>query len=228
MRRYFNFIFWIASVLLLSGVLRSVAQDYYSSLMLAIALLPGVITAKIMIKEISFKSVKTTVLHSIYLALITILVEYQTILFVHLYLYNFGLTTEFEIIFNPFFLWLIMICLLSLEKLLEIKFLPTEKIEENRLIEFTSDRKKISIPINSIIYIESRDYEVWVRCVEEISYRTKMNISHWEEVLDSRFIRVHRSYLVNKTYITKTDTSCVYAGGKSIEISRKYKERIQL
>jgi DNA-binding LytR/AlgR family response regulator len=116
-----------------------------------------------------------------------------------------------------------MICLLSLEKLIEIKYLPAERVEENRVIEFTSDRKKISIPVDSIIFIESRDYEVWVRCADGLSYRTKMNISHWEEVLDSRFIRVHRSYLVNKAHITKTDSSCVYAGGKTIEISRKYK-----
>lgn len=226
MRRYYNLIFWCASVLLLSGVLRSVAQDYYSSFLLAIALLPGVIAAKLLLKEIDFNARKSALLHSIYLALITLLIEYLSILFVHLYLYNFGLTVESEILFNPFFLWLIMICLLSLEKLIEIKYLPAEKVEEDRVIEFTSERKKISMPVDSIIFIESRDYEVWVRCIDGVSYRTKMNISHWEEVLDSRFTRVHRSYLVNKKHITKTESNCVYAGGKSIEISRKYKEKI--
>ncbi|OFY90093.1 MAG: hypothetical protein A2266_07210 [Bacteroidetes bacterium RIFOXYA12_FULL_40_10] len=228
MRRYYNLIFWVASVLLLSGVLRSITKDYYSSLLLAIALLPGVIAAKLLIKEISKNDRRTAMLHSIYLAIITLLIEYLSIIFVQNYLFNFGLNKESEILFNPFFLWLIMICLLSLEKLIEIKYLSVERVKENRVIEFTSERKKISIPVDSIIFIESRDYEVWVRCADGLSYRTKMNISHWEEVLDSRFIRVHRSYLVNKTHITKTDSSCVYAGGKTIEISRKYKERIQL
>ncbi len=228
MRRYYNLIFWVASVLLLSGVLRSVTKDYYSSLLLAIALLPGVIAAKLLLRGIDFNVRRTAILHSIYLAVITLLIEYFSILVVHLYLFNFDLIRESQILFNPFFLWLIMICLLSLEKLIEIKYLPTERVEENRVIEFTSERKKISIPVDSIIYVESRDYEVWVRCIDGVSYRTKMNISHWEEVLDSRFIRVHRSYLVNKKHITKTESNCVYAGGKSIEISRTYKEKIHL
>jgi len=224
----FKIIFWIVAVLILSGVLSSLTQYFYSSLLLAIALLPGVIAAKYLLKGISFKNRRSGILHSIYLAIITLLIEYISILFVHLYLFNLGLTSESEILFNPFFLWLIMICLLSLEKLIEIKYLPAEKVEESRVIEFTSERKKISIPVDSIIFIESRDYEVWVRCTDGVSYRTKMNISHWEEVLDSRFIRVHRSYLVNKNHITRADSSYVYASGKAIEISRKYKERIQL
>jgi hypothetical protein len=228
MRRYFGLIFWMAVVLLLSGVLRSTTNDYYSSLLLAITLLPGVITAKILIKEISFKNRVTGIIHTGYLALITLLIEYLAILFVHLYLYHFGLTEESDILFNPFFLWLIMICFISLEKLLESKLIPPSINNENPYIEFTSERRRVSIPINSIIYIESRDYEVWVRAAEGISYRTKMNISHWEQVLDSRFVRVHRSYLVNKNHITRVDSSYVYASGKAIEISRKYKERIQL
>ena len=90
MRRYYNLIFWVASVLLLSGVLRSITKDYYSSLLLAIAFLPGVIAAKLLIKEISKNDRRTAMLHSIYLAIITLLIEYLSIIFVQNYLFNFG------------------------------------------------------------------------------------------------------------------------------------------
>lgn len=46
MKRYFNIVYWASVVLLLSGVFMSTTKNYASSLLLAVAALPGVIFAK--------------------------------------------------------------------------------------------------------------------------------------------------------------------------------------
>jgi DNA-binding LytR/AlgR family response regulator len=98
--------------------------------------------------------------------------------------------------------------------------------EVSRFIEFTSERKKISLEIDKITFIESCDDEVWVRTSSGISYRTKMNISNWELTLDSRFIRIHRSYLVNRAHISKITPNKIWIGNKSLEVSRKYRDKV--
>lgn len=158
--------------------------------------------------------------------MIVLLVEYLSILFVDLYLVNYALGKNADIIFNPFFIWLLTVAFLSLEKLLENKIESGPEADKSRFFEFTSDRKKVSLEIESIIYIESKDDEVWVRTLTDISYRTKMNISNWEMALDSRFIRIHRSYLVNKAHISKITPTKLWICDKSLEISRKYRDKI--
>jgi DNA-binding LytR/AlgR family response regulator len=226
MRRYFSIIYWTVVVLLLSGVLRSATKDFISSLLLSVTLLPGVIITKFFWEDISFKNRAEGILHTIYLAVIALLVEYLAILFADQYLYTLGIVNDADIVFNPFFIWLLLIAFLSVEKLLEIKLNTKWSDHQEKFITFISERRKISLEINSIIYIESRDYEVWIRTTEAVSYRTRMNISHWEEVLDSRFVRIHRSFLVNRMYINKSDSCRVWIGDKPLEISRKYKEKV--
>lgn len=226
MRKYFSIIFWGLFVLVLSLVLQSTAKNYASSLFLSLALIPGIILAKVFLKQISFKDIWNGILNSIYLAAITLLTEYLVILSVDQYLFSLGLKYEANIIFNPFFLWFLIISCLSLEKYI-MHIIPGKSDEKiDRVIDFISERKKVSLRESSIMYVESRDNEVWIRCDTGVSYRTKMNISHWEEVLDSGFIRIHRSFLVNIDHITKFSPTKVWVEDISLEVSRKYKESV--
>jgi len=226
MKKYFNIVYWAFVVLLLSGVFMSTTENYSSSLLLAVAILPGVIFAKFFLSDISFTNRWRGIYHLICLAMIVLLVEYLSILFVDLYLVNYILSKNADIIFNPFFIWLLTVAFLSLEKLLENKIESGAEADKSRFIEFTSDRKKVSLEIESITYIESKDDEVWVRTLTDTSYRTKMNISNWEMALDSRFIRIHRSYLVNKARIIKITPTKLWINDKPLEISRKYRDKI--
>lgn len=226
MKKYFNIVYWASVVLLLSGVFMSTTENYSSSLLLSVAILPGVIFAKFFISDISFTNKWRGIYHLICLAMIVLLVEYLSILFVDVYLVNYVLGKNSDIIFNPFFIWLLTVAFLSLEKLLENKIESVPEADKSRFIEFTSDRKKVSLEIESIIYIESKDDEVWVRTITDTSYRTKMNISNWEMALDSRFIRIHRSYLVNKAHISKITPTKLWICDKSLEVSRKYRDKI--
>jgi hypothetical protein len=204
----------------------STSANYLSALLLALATLPGVMFAKFFINDISFKKRWMGIYHLICLAMIVLLIEYLSIMLADLYLINTIIDNNAGFIFNPLFIWLMAIAFISLEILLENKINLESEEEISRFIEFTSERKKISLEIDTITFIESCDDEVWVRTPSEISYRTKMNISNWELTLDSRFIRIHRSYLVNRAHITKITPTKIWIGNKSLEVSRKYRDKV--
>lgn len=226
MKRYFNIIYWVFVILLLSGLFMSASANYLSALLLALASLPGVIFAKFFFPDISFKNRWMGIYHLICLAIIVLLVEYLSIILADLYLINSIIDKNADFIFNPFFIWLMTIAFISLEIVLENKINLRSEEGVSRFIEFTSDRKKVSLEIDTITYIESCDDEVWVRTTSDKSYRTKMNISNWELTLDSRFIRIHRSYLVNRACITNVSPTKIWIAGKSLEVSRKYRDKV--
>ena len=226
MNGFINFLYWVFVTFLLSGVFMSTADGYSSALMLSVATLPGVITAKFFIEDISFTKRLRGLFHMMCLAFAVLFIEYLSIILVDIYIINYMSEKNADLVFNPFFIWLIIIAFLSLERLLESRVKSMTESQKSKYIEFTSERKRISIEIDSIIYIESCDDEVWIRTNINSSYRTKMNISNWQMALDSHFIRIHRSYLVNRAHITKVTPKKVYIGNKALDISRKYREKI--
>lgn len=210
MKKYFSIIYWFVATLVLSAILISILKFYSASLLLSIMILPGALFAKYFMKDISFKNRTSGIIHSLYLALATLFIVYLGIFSSYWYLLKLGPDECPDIMLNPIFIWLLLISFIGLEK----------------FIEFISDRKKISIEIDSIKYVESKDDEVWIRTTIGTSYRTKMKISQWEEVLDNRFLRVHRSFIINKNLISQHNSSFIFIGDKSLEISRKYKEKV--
>lgn len=65
---------------------------------------------------------------------------------------------------------------------------------------------------------------MWIHTAGNVAYRTKTRISQWETQLDSRFLRIHRSFIVNTARIDRCCPAHVEIGGMTIEISRKYRE----
>ena len=148
----------------------STSANYSSALLLALATLPGVMFAKFFINDISFKKRWMGIYHLICLAMIVLLIEYLSIMLADLYLINTIIDNNAGFIFNPLFIWLMAIAFISLEILLENKINLESEEEISRFIEFTSERKKISLEIETITFIESRDDEVWVRTTLDQSY----------------------------------------------------------
>ena len=101
-----------------------------------------------------------------------------------------------------------------------------KKYPSDRPITFYSVYKKISLKKEDILYIESRDSEVWIYARDGQQYRNRTGISQWEDVLGSGFVRIHRSYLVNRTYASVSSPECVCVAGNELPISRKYKDGV--
>jgi hypothetical protein len=205
-------------------VLWSAVGSLAVALFIAVMLLPGVMFVKFFAGDLSFKNPRKGILHTIYFVAIVMLIEYLGIILVYSTVSEYPHTDEIpDIITNPLFIWLVLGSLLSIEYLLKAKLFSGE-VPAEKYISFTSDRKRVSLEIDSILYIESRDYEVRVVTVAGTTYPTRMKISQWESVLDNRFVRVHRSFIVNRNHVSRFDTRTAWLGETAIEISRKYRE----
>ncbi len=104
----------------------------------------------------------------------------------------------------------------------------TEKNEINSIF-VKSEYKLVQIELDKILYIEGlKDY---VKIYIEDSTRailSLMNMKAMEELLpDSRFMRVHRSYIVQKQKIKVIDRGRIVFGKTYIPISNSYKEKFQ-
>ena len=204
----------------------SLAESYVVALFLAIMMLPGALFAKFFGSSLSFKNRFKGIMDTIYFLLIILVMEYLFIFLVYFYFDNYNLPKPLGILFNPLFIWLLLFAFLGLERFLASKLAVGKS--HSRFIEFTSERKKIRIEVDTISYIESRDDVVFVAVSDGVQYRTKMNITLWNNVLDDRFVRVHRSFIVNRSCICgmsagrlKLDT------GVEIDVSKRYRETVE-
>ena len=90
------------------------------------------------------------------------------------------------------------------------------------------DRKNRKISHDLILYVESLSDYVKIHTTEVNSpIITKAKISQIERELPEEFIRIHRSYLVNRNEITTYSTEQVQLAGEQLPISRTYKQRVK-
>lgn len=109
--------------------------------------------------------------------------------------------------------------------------LQQPKAEKNEInsIFVKSEYKLVQIELDKILYIEGlKDY---VKIYTEDSTRailSLMNMKAMEELLpESRFMRVHRSYIVQKQKIKVIDRGRIVFGKTYIPISDSYKQKFQ-
>jgi DNA-binding LytR/AlgR family response regulator len=89
------------------------------------------------------------------------------------------------------------------------------------------DKKKVKILLNDILYIESLREYIKISTLQK-SILTKLQIGQIEQTLEkNNFIRVHRSYIVNKNKIEAYSASFLEINNVEIPIGRSYKELVQ-
>jgi len=113
----------------------------------------------------------------------------------------------------------------SLSNLSVSKQIPIEDEIVNDHIYVNENKKYIKIKFDNVLYIESiKDY-VRIHLANK-SVITKDSISKFEAKLSSDFLRIHRSYIVNKTKITAFTKVDVEIGDKEIPIGSSYKDEV--
>lgn len=97
---------------------------------------------------------------------------------------------------------------------------------EIAFLEIISNRKKVRIPYDEIIYIESlADYIMIYTDNNEV--RSKMKISAISKELPDLFVRIHRSFIVNKEKVTAIRSGELEIGEKVFTISRSYQKEVR-
>ena len=127
--------------------------------------------------------------------------------------------------YNPVFIAGVLTLLILVDWALK-RYLEKSFPAAREPIRFISDRKPVSLLPEEIRYIESNDKEVMVYATEGRRFRNKTGISQWESILGDGFVRIHRSYLVNRAAITSVGPDSLTAAGQTLPISRKYRNTL--
>ncbi len=92
-------------------------------------------------------------------------------------------------------------------------------------IYIRKDRKQVKIKFEDILYIESSKDYVKIYLSNK-NYITKYSISAFYKQLDKRFIRVHRSYIVNQNKVTAYTKNDIEINTMEIPIGENYKQDV--
>ena len=232
MKRLLIISYWVVSILLVAIVLTSLGYRFLEALFIGSMFLPGALAAKYFFQKVNFKDRWAGVKDTAFIVLGIMMGEMLLFLIAHYSILAFrgripGHEWEWpdlpQILTNPVFIAIILTALAAGSYFFESwldKKCPTKPAP----ITFTSDRKPVTLPLEEILYVESNDDITTVVATGGRLFRNKTPISQWEAILKPHFIRIHRSYLVNKDAITNIDVDLLYVGDTQLPISRKYKD----
>ena len=116
--------------------------------------------------------------------------------------------------------------LLSINNQKEIRIKDLEETLDNqspKSIVIRYKRQNYPILEADIIVIESLADYVKIKTTRD-DIITKMTISSLDEMLSSRFIRTHRSFVINVDYVSSYNKEAITLGERTIPISRNYKK----
>ena len=221
--------YWSASVLMISLILMSLGYCFSDAMFVSMSFVTGCLVLRWLLPHVSFSDRRKGIFNLVFVILAVILTDMLLVIWCHIMMNGFlvsfheGFPT---LLVNPAFLSLIMIVLTGGDYVLS-RYLKSRFRNEPHPITFTSDYRKVTLDLSEILYVESRDTEVWVYAVDGRHFRNKTGISQWENLLGEDFIRVHRSFVVRKELIQETlYDSLILADGTSIPVSRKYRETV--
>ncbi len=233
MKTVYHISYWILAIILIATVLTSLGYRFSEALFIGTTFLPGALAVKYFYPKAASAEKGTAIKNIIFLTLGLLISQIFIVLLAHVFINSLRENVHYfyecpalpEMLMNPIFIAIITVVITighhSLEQFLDKKY----PIEQGP-ITFLSDRKPITLKIEEIIYVESNDSVTTVYATSGRHYRNKTSISQWEANLGHQFIRIHRSYLVNKSAIENIDTDTVYINETELPISRKYRKYI--
>jgi len=89
-----------------------------------------------------------------------------------------------------------------------------------------SNRQTSSIRFDDLVYLESLGDYIEFHLENGSSISSKEKISHMEDRLPKGFLRIHRSFIVNRSKISSFAMDHVMMGVKELPISRSYKQKV--
>ena len=174
------------------------------------------------------------VLYFVYLLVISVYLEMLVMVLAFVILADFNIENLGSIASNIYLLAIILYLFVFANGFIEIftgfqrKASQLNQLEEQRELEqkeflmIRSNRKNLNIEIDRITMVESLADYVQVHTLEE-KYITRQRISELEKALPERFIRIHRSFLINSDKVSSFSKESVFVGKEELNYGRKYK-----
>jgi DNA-binding LytR/AlgR family response regulator len=118
----------------------------------------------------------------------------------------------------------------KVKSLIDTRHFLSDEIKSNKDFLFIkSDYKLLRINFNDIKYIEGMSEYIRIHLTNSKPVMTLMSMKTVEDILPSdRFMRVHRSYIVNLTKISVVERNrIIFDGNVYIPVSEQYKKNFQ-
>ena len=221
-----TFSYWMLAVIIIAIILLSLGYPFALGLLMGSLFLPGTFIVKFLLPKALKEEGGKRIMTSVFLFLGVAVLEFLLIISVHIWISDQAYPSIAGVLVNPMFV-AVVITLLCLGDWFLSKYL-SNILPEDKTITFISDRHKVSILPSEILYIESNDREVTIFATENRTYRNKTGISQWENILGDNFIRIHRSYIVNRASIKSIDKDFICIGEIELPISRKYYKAVKV
>lgn len=218
---------YTTALVIIASTLSCTGYRFAEAFAIAVTFLPGILIARYATPQISFADKWQGWHNTIFLWAGILAVEYFLIMLANYYILKPVIFTRYDLptlLTNPLFILFVVATFAITGLLIEREIEQREPYDDS--IRFTSERRTITLDPANVLYIESNDTEVFV-CTEEESFRTRIRIGQWETMLDRRFLRVHRSYIINMHRIEYFDGNRIKVAGITIEVSRKYKDMVR-
>ena len=226
--------YWITAILLMAIVLSSLDYSFLEALFIGSLFLPGALAARYFFPKVNYNNRWSGVGETIFIVLGILFGEILLFMIAHFCILSFrgilpgaiiNLPDLPNILSNPVFIAIILTSLAAGSHFFEA-WLDKKYPGRAGSISFTSDRKSVTLPINEILYVESNDDATTIIASDGRRFKNYTPISQWEASLKPHFIRIHRSFLVNKAAITRIDVDLLYIDDIQLPISRKYKNAV--
>ena len=174
-------------------------------------------------------------LYTFYTIVISLYLEVIVLMFSFIYLGDFSMSNIGPNATDSILLTVVMYLLVILGSIL----LMAKQIKENQQIilalqaerkkmqrsflEITSNRKRVKVPYGDILYVESLADYIKIHTKEK-AITSKEKISSISDRLPETFVRIHRSFIINKEKITSYSYSEINIEEISLNIGRSYKK----
>ena len=89
-----------------------------------------------------------------------------------------------------------------------------------------SNRQTAKVKFEELLYLESLGDYIEFHLVNGSAISSKEKISHMEKILPEGFLRIHRSFIVNRSKISSFSREYVVVGEKELPISRSYRQEV--
>ena len=222
--------YWIVAMLVTALILVSLNYNLGQAMMMSLAFLPSALALSFFLPKVDraagrkerIRDTAFIVLGVMSMAFL-LLFLLQVILFSNL---PDGRIWDFpSLLRNPVFIAAIL-ALLAYGHYLLVTWLE-KRFPSTLPITFNSEHRKVSLKKEDILYVESRDSEVWIMARDGQAYRNRNGITQWENLLGDGFLRIHRAFLVNRAEAQPVSSESVRVGGKELPVSRKYRDSVK-
>ena len=104
-----------------------------------------------------------------------------------------------------------------------LPFLPSKEL----FIFIRKERKQVKVFLKDMLYIESLKDYIKIHQTAEV-HTIKHSITAFQKLLDERFLRIHRSFIINTDKITAFTKQDIEIGAIEIPIGETYRKAVTL